>query len=56
MWETGKQAGTLRADHPETWKMGEELADEAMATRSPDLVRMTRERGPARSTVSPPWS
>jgi hypothetical protein len=45
MWKMGKQAGTLRADHLETWKLGQELADEAVATRSPDLVRMIHERG-----------
>jgi len=43
--EMGKQAGTLKADHPDAWAIGEELASEALATRSPDLIRMIHERG-----------
>jgi len=50
MMRLSKQAGTLKADHPGTWKLGEELAAEALATRSPDLIRMIHERGDEGST------
>ncbi len=44
MMRLGRQAGTLKADHPGAWLLGEELAREALADRSPDLARMMRER------------
>ena len=40
-----KQMATLKVDHPEAWAFGETLADEALAERSDDLVRMIHERG-----------
>lgn len=45
MARLGKQAGTLRADQSEAWQLGEAMAAEALAGRSPDLIRMIHERG-----------
>lgn len=45
MIRLGKQAGTLRANHPAAWATGEAFAVDLLADRSPDLIRLIHERG-----------
>lgn len=45
MNQLAKEAGTLKADYPGAWAVGEQLAADLLADRSPDLVRMIHERG-----------
>lgn len=45
MNQLAKEAGTLKADYPGAWAVGEEIAADLLADRSPDLVRMIHENG-----------
>lgn len=45
MNEVAKRAAELRTFFPEAWAFGEEAADEALRSRSSDLVRVIHEHG-----------
>jgi hypothetical protein len=42
MNQIGKEAGFLKADHPGAWALGEDMARQLLADRSPDLVEMMK--------------